>query len=277
MTILHSCCCWRSVRKGSIACGVYTGIYYAINAAQSFYLFHEEVNFLRNLSNQSLIDHDITSETSAAFSALIFFFSSCGIVTTLLLFYGIYKDIKYLLIPWIINMTFFTTVDVIYIVFGLIVHALQWNPSVAVLITIDFFLNTLNLYALLCVISQYQEYKAGRGRAIDDEIMRVPNIQYSTTQPTATSYLSSHQRKALTYMDRPTPTHSPTGAAPSYMEPPPLANRGPRKSVKFGDSSEMTMVPQPPWLDVKNGTSKGGTDTAPLIDAATDGGGTVNV
>lgn len=60
-------------------------------------------------------------------------------------------------------MAFFTIVDVIYIIYGLIVHAvriscfqfvqfiakklfqLQWNPSVAILVTTDFFLNTLNV------------------------------------------------------------------------------------------------------------------------------------
>nr|CAH7739785.1 unnamed protein product [Callosobruchus chinensis] len=26
MTILQSCCCWRSVRKGSFACGIYTAL-----------------------------------------------------------------------------------------------------------------------------------------------------------------------------------------------------------------------------------------------------------
>ncbi|XP_060535527.1 uncharacterized protein LOC132707631 [Cylas formicarius] len=260
MTILHSCCCWRSVRKGSYACGVYTGVYYTVNALQSSFLLHEELSYLKNVSNQSLIDHDITSETSLVFSALIFAFSSCGIITALLLFYGLYKDLKILLMPWIFNMVFFTMVDVMYIIYGLVVHALQWNPSVAILITIDFFLNTLNLYALLCVISQYQEYKAGRGRAIDEDSIRVPNVQYSS-QPTATTYLSS--KKAITCMEtRPTPTHSPTESGIKQEMPP--INRGPRKSVKF-DRSELSMIQEPAWLDGKSASPVKGADTAPLI------------
>ncbi|CAG9771033.1 unnamed protein product [Ceutorhynchus assimilis] len=220
-------------------------------------------------------NEDDKQSASAVFSALIFAFSSCGVITTLLLFCGLYKDIKYLLIPWIFNMAFFTIIDIIYIVYGLIVHALQWNPSVAILVTMDFFLNTLNLYALLCVISQYQEYKAGRGRAIDDEIMRVPNIQYSTTQPTATSYLSSHTRKPLNYFEKATPTHSPTAMGPpnSLDVPSALVNRGPRKSVKFGDSAEMTTT----WSEPKSSPVKG-ADTAPLIDSsAVESGRTINV
>ncbi|XP_050294762.1 uncharacterized protein LOC126734946 isoform X2 [Anthonomus grandis grandis] len=246
-------------------------IYYLLNAAHSSFLLHEEIRYLKNLSNQSLIDHDITTETSAVFSALIFAFSSCGVVTTLLLFVGIFKDIKYFLIPWIFNMFFFTIVDIVFVVYGLIVHALQWNPSVAILVTIDFFLNALNMYALLCVTSQYQEYNAGRGRAIDEEIMRIPNIQYSTTQPTGTSYLSSHARKPPTFIERATPLHSPT----NHLDvPPAVVNRGPRKSVKFGDSSEMTVVPPPCWNDNKTSPIKG-TDTSPLIDSGGGIGGTI--
>nr|CAD7407233.1 unnamed protein product [Timema poppensis] len=101
------------------------------------------------------------------------------------------------------------------------------------------------MYSLLCVISQYQEYKAGRGTAADDFFGRfkselsklrqipatgvawlqpqqtvatpaawgvfqpqVPPVRYAN-RPTATSCLST--RKAVTYHEtRATPTQSPT-------------------------------------------------------------------
>lgn len=68
---------------------------------------------------------------------------------------------------------------------------------------------------------------------------QIPNIHYST-QPTATSYLST-TRKPLAYTEaKPTPTQSPTGTGPQSLaaeEPSPnIMNRGPRKSVKFPDS-----------------------------------------
>lgn len=68
---------------------------------------------------------------------------------------------------------------------------LQWNPINAILLTLDFFVGTLNVrtlskiqtnhiknvlmqvYALLCVISQYQELREGRGRAEDEQNQRV--------------------------------------------------------------------------------------------------------
>ncbi|VEN42528.1 unnamed protein product [Callosobruchus maculatus] len=108
------------------------------------------------------------------------------------------------------------------------------------------------IYGLLCVVSQYQELKAGRGRALDDQLYRVPNVHYNC-QPTATSMLSATSRKPTLggvsfYETRPTPTQSPTNAMPPSASPstghmdalsPPSAGdmrRGSRKSVKFETS-----------------------------------------
>ncbi|KAK6627207.1 hypothetical protein RUM44_009684 [Polyplax serrata] len=49
-------------------------------------------------------------------------------------------------------------------------RARRLNPIHFILFTLDFFLLVLTIYAFLCVVSQYQEYKAGRGRAEDDAI-----------------------------------------------------------------------------------------------------------
>ncbi|KAJ8929960.1 hypothetical protein NQ314_017325, partial [Rhamnusium bicolor] len=125
------------------------------------------------------------------------------------------------------------------------------------------------MYALLCVISQYQELKAGRGRALDDRMFR----------PTATSYLSS--RKPVTYYEtKPTPTQSPTGLAPSAPSIPDILSpnvnnrRGSRKSVKFPDNSNLTLHNGSqlldPWsIEVKSPMLlPRGIDTAPLLDSS---------
>ncbi|KAL1517014.1 hypothetical protein ABEB36_000835 [Hypothenemus hampei] len=156
MAILNSCCCWRSLRCGSIVSGVYTLIYFVLNALQSGVFFFEKFNYWHDQSRTSLIDPKETY--GAKFSMLIFCLSSFGIISTFLLFYGVLRNIKSLLIPWICNLAVFILTDFIYIINSLILRSLQWNPAVAFLITLDFFLNGLNLYALLCVTSQYQKY-----------------------------------------------------------------------------------------------------------------------
>ncbi|XP_072400141.1 uncharacterized protein [Diabrotica undecimpunctata] len=279
MTILHSCCCWRSVRKGSFACGIYTAFYYTMIAAHTSFMLHEELKYFQNRTSPevSFIDHDTTSETSMAFTIILLVLSSFGIFTTTLLLYGLYRDSKYMLIPWICNIVVFIAADFTYVIYSLIVHAVQWNPPAAIIITIDFFLNSLHIYSLLCVISQYQELKAGRGRALDDQIYRVPNVHYSS-QPTATSYLSS--RKQVTYYEtKPTPTQSPTGAVRSPSIIPDIlspnmssARRGSRKSVKFPDSNPTqhngSQLLDPWSIEVRSPMMvPRGIDTAPLLDS----------
>ncbi|CAH0546761.1 unnamed protein product [Brassicogethes aeneus] len=281
MTILHSCCFWRSVRVGSYVCGIYTAIWYIINSIHTSVELKEVIAYYQaNFSlppRASFINHDTTSQATTTFTALILSFSALGLCTSLLLLIGIYKDCRLLLIPWILNMFIFILTDISYIVYNFCKHAM-FNPITGILITVDLFINALNTYALLCVISQYQELKAGRGRASNDLNNRIPNIQYSS-QPTATSYLSS--RKTVTCHDtRPTPTQSPSGNAPSLAieEPSPgPIHRGPRKSVKFPDHSVLSQNGSgsqllDPWnLDVKSPILMAkGTDTAPLIETASD-------
>ncbi|KAK3912804.1 Transmembrane protease serine 11C [Frankliniella fusca] len=83
------------------------------------------------------------------------------------------------------------------------------KPEIAMLFTVDFFLLSLNLYSLLCVVSQYQEYKAGRGRAVDeDSFRRLAAVRY-LAQPTATSVLSTRRGTHTNVHDG----HSPSGDA----------------------------------------------------------------
>ncbi|KAJ8924750.1 hypothetical protein NQ315_000903, partial [Exocentrus adspersus] len=253
-------------------------LYYTMNAAHSSFLLHEELVYFRNDSDSenSVIDHDTTSKASIIFTILILIFSSLGIFTTCLLLYGLHRNYKILLVPWIANIVVFIIIDFTYLLYSLVNHALQWNPFAAVLITIDFFLNTLNMYALLCVISQYQEFKAGRGRARDDQMFRIPSVHYNS-QPTATSFFSS--RKPVTYYEtKPTPTQSPTGLPPSAPSIPDIlspninSRRESRKSVKFPDNSNLTLHNGSqlldPWsIEVKSPMLiPKGIDTAPLLD-----------
>ncbi|KAF2905639.1 hypothetical protein ILUMI_00541, partial [Ignelater luminosus] len=187
---------------------------------------------------------------SMVFTVLLLTISACGIFASLLLLYGLYMDKRTLLIPWVATVTVFIMVDIAHCIYIFIDHT---------------------VYALLCVISQYQELKAGRGRACDEQNQRIPSIHYST-QATATSFAST--RKPVTYHEtRPTPTQSPTGTGPhtslGMEEASPNATRlGPRKSVKFEHASQLLE----PWtIDMKSPTlTTKGTDTAPLIEPSSD-------
>ncbi|XP_046389875.1 uncharacterized protein LOC124158685 [Ischnura elegans] len=96
---------------------------------------------------------------------------------------------------------------------------MSFNPLTSIVFTIDFFLLSINIYCLLCVVSQYQEYRAGRGTAQYEAFTgRLPVIRYEAPQG-PTSFLSSKKAAPsaiISSVSRPPPillTTSPEGRA----------------------------------------------------------------
>ncbi|XP_017774910.1 PREDICTED: uncharacterized protein LOC108561474 [Nicrophorus vespilloides] len=234
-------------------------------------LLTEELLYLRSNSTErehlSIIDPDNTSETSLIFTLLLICVSSLGVLSSFALLAGLYWNNRILLIPWMVTIVSYLGVDISNCIYVFIINTLQVNPMSSILFTLDFFLIIINIYCLLCVVSQYQELRAGRGRANDD-LRVVPNVHYST-QPTATSFL----RRAATFNEtRASPTQSPTGTGPHTSmgtdeQSPNIIPKGPRKSVKFPDHESPTHNGRTllePWsIEVK---AKNNADTAPLIE-----------
>ncbi|CAL1274168.1 unnamed protein product [Larinioides sclopetarius] len=75
--------------------------------------------------------------------------------------------------PWLICVSSATLLDVFLCVYF---TAKDSNERFQALFFVtDFFFASLNIYCVLCVISQYQEYSAGRGRPEDCIRMQVLN------------------------------------------------------------------------------------------------------
>ncbi|XP_043286764.1 uncharacterized protein [Venturia canescens] len=200
MALMQSCCCWRSVRRGSFACALYTGVYFVLLAITTGTVLKDEHEYM--LGNRSLpesmsfLEPENMSRVTVGFYVGLFVCSCSGVISSLLLLIGLFKDRRRYLLPWLVNVAACSLIDVLhtFYLFG----SQGFVPITALMYTLNFFLLCLNIYSLLCVVSQYQEYVAGRGRAIDDCENQVPVIRYATqpTTTTATSCLSS--RRALT-------------------------------------------------------------------------------
>ncbi|XP_070159343.1 uncharacterized protein [Polyergus mexicanus] len=243
MAIMQSCCCWQSVRRGSYACAVYTTIYFALVASTTGTVFREESDYLKGEvslpESSSFLEGGTVSPTTVHFNAMLLICSCCGVLCSLLLLYGLYKDRKMLLLPWIIVIIICGIIDIAHSLYLFIVTP-EFNPARVMLYTLNFFLLCLNIYSLLCIISQYQEYLAGRGTAAHDYEYRVPVVRYVTQPPTTTvttSCLSS--RKGVTNNEtKATPTQSPTACHnPLLSERSPTGSRISRKHVQFPDTS----------------------------------------
>ncbi|CAB0042974.1 unnamed protein product [Trichogramma brassicae] len=172
MAIMQSCCCWRSVRRGSFACAVYTVMYYSLLAVTLATVLqeesqHAEGNDRTRAASNSILEPE-ASPATMSFNMALLACSSCGVICCLLLLYGLFKDEKLFLVPWICIVIACSLVDVAHLFYLFFVVSLAITPTTAMVLTIDFFLLCLNVYSVLCVISQYQEYAAGRGMASDD-------------------------------------------------------------------------------------------------------------
>ncbi|XP_044733826.1 uncharacterized protein LOC123296425 [Chrysoperla carnea] len=240
MAILQSCCCWRTVRKGSYASGIYTTIYFSLTMFMMAKLVHDEHNYLFNEhpspQSTSILEPNTVSSITMMFSIVNLCCSIIGIVSSLLLLYGLYKDNKIFLIPWIFTVSVHMIIDLVHSIYIFVMG--PFKPVNAILWTMDFFHLSLYIYAFLCVVSQYQEYQAGRGTADYERQLRIPHVQY--TAPTTGTSLTG-MRKGVTYHEtRPTPTQSPTALNTSLCtaggdDSTPNSRRPSRKHVQFPD------------------------------------------
>ncbi|XP_034255154.1 uncharacterized protein LOC117653529, partial [Thrips palmi] len=164
MALLQSCCCWHSLRKGSYASAVYTMAYFSLTLLITGVALHEDRQVLGGMENNtepynsSIIEVESTTTSTMVFNILVTSCSVLGLMSCTLLVYGIYSDTRQLLVPWIAVVVFASVVDVAHIVYLICLELRNFNPMTAIVFTLDFFLISFNIYSLLCVVSQYQEY-----------------------------------------------------------------------------------------------------------------------
>ncbi|XP_019889673.1 uncharacterized protein LOC113563559 isoform X3 [Ooceraea biroi] len=207
----------------------------------------------------SFLTEDFISPTTVYFNLMVFVCSCCGVPFSFLLLYGLYMNHKILLIPWITVVISSIIIDVAHTLYLFSVIP-NFNPTTAMFHTLSFFILCTNIYALLCVISQYQEYLAGRGTAGDDYVYRGPVIRY-VTQPATTTATTSclSSRKGTTNNEtKATPTQSPTACHnPPLSEKSPSGDRLSRKHVQFPDTSTSSNQIQRPEMPTTEGPTKG--------------------
>lgn len=158
---MERCCCFRDTKRGSYCCGIYTAIYslIIIIASAVFIVFAPKWR------------HDYFYYSEASFEEMRITFiiymamATMFLLVSLLLMYGVKKDNRYLLIPWMVWVIFMLVLNVISIIF--IIIAAIHNPKeiIKIFSILIFFL--INLYCFRCVYSQYkviQEEEASRAR-----------------------------------------------------------------------------------------------------------------
>ncbi|XP_025417070.1 uncharacterized protein LOC112688205 isoform X2 [Sipha flava] len=176
MAILQSCCCFQSLRTGCYASVIYAMAYFSLNTSILGTFLHIERPYWTGNGtapqSKSFLEPEKISETTVVFHMVVLVCAGCGMLTSIVLLIGIYFDLRVLFIPWIFAMFLATAVDVAHSIYLYGLDTVEFNPPTAILYTIDFFLLILNMYAVLCVISQYQELMAGRGTARFEQTLK---------------------------------------------------------------------------------------------------------
>eukprot|EP00099_Drosophila_melanogaster_P001856 NP_001097522.1 uncharacterized protein Dmel_CG13288, isoform B [Drosophila melanogaster] len=166
MAILESCCFWKDVRSGSFACAIYTLVYFGFSTLMFlFYLIEEQDFLLGNRAQplgESLLEKGDVTVVTVIFNILLLFCSILMVLSSVLLILGLQQNKRHLLIPWISFMLGDLLIEVCHLVHLALSRRVKFDPIVGFIFTMDFFLLCLNLYCLLCVISQYQTFRSQR-------------------------------------------------------------------------------------------------------------------
>ncbi|XP_048488811.1 uncharacterized protein LOC125491283 [Plutella xylostella] len=244
MPIIQSCCCWRSLRRGCYAAAIYTTFYFAITIVTMGHFIDVEQRFLSGQmeepESESFLAPDKITPITVSLNITLLACSTVGLISCLLMGLGVYKDIKFMLLPWVVSMALETVVELVNLVYLFILQTMDFNPITSFLFTMDFFIIGLNVYAMVCVISQFQEYLEGRGTAAQDYSDRLASVQYmgAATHTATTSTAPGARRKSA---GRPAPSRvepddyseAPSKITSVLSKP----KSGIKKHVQFGDET----------------------------------------
>ncbi|XP_026317405.1 uncharacterized protein LOC113228351 [Hyposmocoma kahamanoa] len=266
MPIIQSCCCWRSLRKGCYAAALYTMVYFSVTVVTMGHFIDVEQRYLNGEMNdpesESFLEPEKITPITVSLNITLLACSLLGLISCVLLILGVYKDIKFMLLPWVVAMGLETLVEIVNLVYLFYLQTLNFNPITSFLFTLDFFIIMLNIYAMVCVISQFQEYLAGRGTAAFDSD-RMVAVQYTATaqHTTTTSSAPSGRRRSA---GKPTPSRfdpeefseAPTKVITSVLSK--TGRVGGKKHVQFPDEQscieEATEIPAREMDDEKSET-----------------------
>ncbi|XP_052845872.1 uncharacterized protein LOC128258333 isoform X4 [Drosophila gunungcola] len=166
MAILESCCFWKDVRSGSFACAIYTLVYFGFSTLMFlFYLLGEQEFLLGNRAHptgESLLEKGDVTVVTVIFNVLLLFCSMLMVLSSVLLILGLQQSKRQLMLPWICFMLGDMLIECFHLVYLALSRRVNFDPIVGFIFTMDFFLLCLNLYCLLCVISQYQTFRSQR-------------------------------------------------------------------------------------------------------------------
>ncbi|KAI9554256.1 hypothetical protein GHT06_019528 [Daphnia sinensis] len=177
MALIQFCCCWSTLRSGCYASALYTMVYFTVTITMVTIFGvaegdSEAAGYGEQQTSTSATNPAEDLETLKILNICVVTLSALGLVSTFFLFYGLAKNRCAFLLPWIVIVSCTTAVDLIYAIY-LLIHMESLNPISAMIFTSDFVLVIVNVYCILCVISQYQELNRNTSAQAQTEALAV--------------------------------------------------------------------------------------------------------
>ncbi|XP_037900633.1 uncharacterized protein LOC119644963 [Glossina fuscipes] len=182
MAILESCCFWNNVWRGSLASAIYTMVYFSISSLVLLAFIGDEWEYVMGEQDrprsETMIEKGIIGKLQFRFNIAVLICSVGLVISSAFMICGLIKEISNLLIPWMILMATNIVTELAYFFNFAFGERANFEPIVAFIFTMDFFIISLNVYCLICVASQYQVFKEcerlDNRESISNEDLHVP-------------------------------------------------------------------------------------------------------
>ncbi|XP_076345097.1 uncharacterized protein LOC143244396 [Tachypleus tridentatus] len=138
MPRMETCCFWKSPKTGPMICGCYTLMFYMMKMTVASF----QMTFVED-------------SVYMALATVVCNLSLFCVVSSVLLFIGIWRSNRKFLVPWMWSLSVTTFVDIV-ICFYLFAQA-NYIPYVGLIFLIDVFICSLNAFCFFCVSSRYQD------------------------------------------------------------------------------------------------------------------------
>lgn len=133
-------------------------------ATHSNYQHHEDWRDTSNIQSNEAFDSpakDVWMPRDFYYQNRVKFVIDISVLVTCFpLFYGLLKDKKYCLLPWILSNVLSVAMEFSQSLYMLLIKQTEFEPKTAFLFTLSFFIYILHVYAILGVVSQYQLYSS---------------------------------------------------------------------------------------------------------------------
>ncbi|CAL4066247.1 unnamed protein product, partial [Meganyctiphanes norvegica] len=119
MAVLTSCCFLGSLKKGSIICGIYSMVYYATMSGtlwHHLYCCPEEQVFKASIivPQQLELNH---RNNIRALGLVMLASTFTGILSAFMLLLGLAKEVPWLMLPWVVNMSLMVLLDLTFVTY----------------------------------------------------------------------------------------------------------------------------------------------------------------